>query len=187
MKRQLTAGLLLLGALLLTTPAFAHGGPGGGYGMGPGMMGGGMGPGMMGLGPLGMHPELTQLPPEKQEQLRKLHLSLMEAMIPKRAELQVKRLALADTMRTFPLDQQAARAQRAAVEKARQELFDLRLNAMTQVQQIVGRELWDRMHTGAPCGMGGFRGGPGARPGMGPGTAPGGMGGPGMMGPQQPR
>jgi hypothetical protein len=203
MKRLLTMGLLLLGALLLTTPSFADGddrggysmgpgmmGQGGGYGMGPGMMGQGggygMGPGMMGhgggfgMGPFQMHPELAQLPPEKQEQLRKLHLGMMQAMIPKRADLQVKSLLLAETMHTFPLDQKTARDQRAAIDQARKEMFELRLSMMAQVQQIVGQELWERMHSGAPYGMGSSGGGPGAVP------APGRMS-PGMMAPQQPR
>jgi len=198
MKRLMTMGLLLLGTLLLNPPAFAdrddsgsfgmgpgtmgHGGHhGGGYGMGGGM---GMGPGMMGggmgMGPLAMHPELAQLPPEKQEQLRKLHSSMMQAMILKRADLQVKSLVLAETMRSFPLDQNTAREQRAAVDKSRKEMFELRLSMMAQVQKIVGKELWEQMHSGTPQGMRSQGGG------MGPGMAPG-MMGPGMRGPQQPR
>ena len=64
MKSNLTQKSLIIGAVLLLTGAavaFAHGGGywgGGGYGMGPGMMGYGnggrgygMGPGMMGYGP----------------------------------------------------------------------------------------------------------------------------------------
>jgi hypothetical protein len=132
------------------------------------------------MGPLAMHPELAQLPPEKQEQLRKLHSGMVQASILKRADLQVKSLVLAETMRSFPLDQKGAREQWAAVEKARKELFDLRLSMMTQVQQIVGKELWEQMHSGAPYGMGPQGGG------AGPGMAPG-MTGPGMMRPQQPR
>jgi len=195
MKTMLTMAMLLLGALLLSAPAFAHGG---GYGMNPGMMGssggGGMGPGMMGfdgmgmgmmgggmgMGPLSMHPELAQLPAEKQEQLRKLHLSMVQAMIPKRAELQVKSIVLAETMRSYPLDQKAAREQSAAVDKARKEMFELRLSMMTQVQQIVGKALWEQMHSGTPTGMGPYGGSPGA------GVAPG-MPGPGMMGTQPAR
>jgi hypothetical protein len=210
MTRTLTTALLLLGAVLIAAPAFADGddargygmgpgrmgygggmGPGmmgGGYGMGPGMMGGGMMGGGMGMGmnPFSMHPELAQLPPEKQEQLRKLHFSMMQTMILKRADLQVKSLALSEVMRSFPVDQKAARAQWAELNKARQEMFELRLSMMAQVQQIVGKELWERMHDGVPFRGGPYGGGPGA--GSGQGMMGGGSGaGPGMMGPQQPR
>jgi hypothetical protein len=145
------------------------------------MMGGGMG-----MNPFSMHPELAQLPPEKQEQLRKLHFSTMQTMILKRADLQVKSLALSEVMRSFPVDQKAARAQWAELNKARQESFELRLSMMAQVQQIVGKELWERMHDGVPFRGGPYGGGPGA--GSGQGMMGGGSGaGPGMMGPQQPR
>lgn len=162
---------------------------GGGYGMGPGMMGGGygrygMGSGMMGggfgmgLGPLAMHPELAQLPADKQEQLQKLALSTMQAMITKRAELQVKRLALAETMQTYPLDQKAASEQWAAVDQARKDLFNLMTGSMAQAHQIIGKELWEQMHSGRAYGGYRFGHGPGAGP------VPG-MPGPGMMGPPQ--
>ena len=105
---------------------------------------------------------------------------MMQAMIPKRADLQVKALALAETMRAYPIDQKAARTQLAAMDKARSEMAEQHLSMMTQVQQIVGKELWEQMHSGVPYGMRPSGGGPGA------GLTPG-MMGPGMMAPQQPR
>lgn len=155
---------------------------GGGYGMGPGMMGGGYGMGMMGMNPLSMHPQLAQLPAEKQEQLQQLHVGMMKAMIQKRADLQVKALDLMQTMRAFPLDQKAARKQWAALDQARKEMFELRVSMMAQVQQIVGKELWQQMHSGAPYGMGPYGGGHGHGPGM-----MGGAMGPGTTGPRTSR
>ncbi len=189
MKRLILVAAALLGGLVMTASVFAHGGSGGmgrgmtgggGVGMGHGLMGGGgmgMGHGLMGgggMGPLAMHPELAQLPPEKQEQLRKLHLSMTQAMITKRAEIQVQKLALAETMRSFPLNQKSASEQWATVAKARKDIFDLRLGMMSQMQQAVGKELWEQIHSGLP------RHGPGTTPGSGNMR-------PGMRGPRQPR
>ena len=181
--------------LLVAVPAFAQddtprGYPpyGMGYGMGP--MGPGMGPGMgYGMGPgmgygRGMDPDdmpmgrwgggwggghmwalMSQLPADKREQLRSFHFSMQRQMIAKRAEMQQARLDLMQALQKFPLDREAAQQAFQKLSKARGEMFELRLTAMQQMQQIVGKELWDQMHSG-----------PGYGPGMGPGHGPGMMG-----------
>ncbi|MBI4084045.1 MAG: hypothetical protein HY423_15690 [Candidatus Lambdaproteobacteria bacterium] len=161
-------------------PGMMGGGPGmtgGGPGMmgaGAGMMGGGMG--MMGGGHTAW---VADLPAEKRELVRKLQVSTMQQMIAKRSLLPELRLQLRNAMFAFPIDQSAARKARADIARIREELFQLHLATTAQMQQIVGKETWDKMHQG--WGPGAGRG-----PGMGPGQGPGMMGpgqGPGMMGP----
>ena len=150
-------------------------GMGPGYGMGYGMGGGrGMDPDDMPMGGWGggwgagrghMWGVLSQLPADKREQLRAFHFSMRRQMIAKRAEMQQARLDLAQALEKFPLDRQAAQQAFQKLGKVRGEIFELRLTAMQQMQQIVGKELWEQMHSGAGFGPGG--------PGMGPGRGPG--------------
>ncbi|HKI96938.1 MAG TPA: periplasmic heavy metal sensor [bacterium] len=151
-------------------------GYGGGYGMGPGlgygggwghmgsgMMGGGWGMmgGGMGYGRMGW--VLSQLPADKREQLRSFHFSMRRQMIAKVAEMQQARLDLQQAMQSYPLDRSAVEKAFDKVTKARREMFELRLTAMIQMQQIIGKELWEEMRSG---GYGPGPGGPGAGPGM---------------------
>ncbi len=149
-----------------------HTGPG--HGMGPGHWGAdsddvdehlwagrpGMGHGYRrGFGPgrgFAMGTALSQLPPEKREQVRSLFMDLRRQMITKRAEVEILQLELAETMHRFPLDQRAALAKAERVRKARGEMFAVHLATMARVQQIVGKELWQRMH--GRMGMGPGRG-----------------------------
>jgi Spy/CpxP family protein refolding chaperone len=184
--RRITAvaaalALATIATLALSLPALAQdddtrGGPygmGHGYGMGPGHgMGHGYGMGGYGMGRGGwggqMGALMAQLPADKREQLRSFHFATQRQMIAKRADLEQARLDLAQAMQAFPLDHKAALAAFAKLSQARQALFELRLTAMTQMQQIVGKELWEELHTGPGPGMG-----PGGGPGMAPGRAPG--------------
>ncbi len=121
-----------------------------GRGMGQGMMGGGMGM------PPHMQAMLAELSPDKREQLRDLHFGMHRQMIAKRAEMQQARLDLAQVLSKFPLDRDAATAAFQKLNHTRREMFDLRMTARAQVQQIVGKELWEKTHAG---GMGGPMGG----------------------------
>jgi hypothetical protein len=169
---MLTAGALVAGGLALAQGNYPYGpgmmGGGGGYG--PGMMGGhgawGHGGGMMGGGMMGWGPNWSQLPAEKQEQLRKVQVSTMQAMVALMSDRQAKSAALGDTMSKFPLDQAAAKKQQDAVKQVQDQMFALHLNALTQAQQIIGKETWEKLHSDE----------------FGPGYGPG-RGGPGMMGP----
>jgi Spy/CpxP family protein refolding chaperone len=162
-------------------PGYGMGyGTGPGYGMGPGMGFGlsddevGMPGGMMAYGMgygtgYGMEPGyqmgalLEALTPEQREKLRLSHYAMQRQMIAKRAELQQARLTLAETLHAFPLNRSKAQEAYGKVNDARRALFDLRLGAMTQMQEIVGKELWERMRSGMgvapgmgfPPGMGG--------------------------------
>jgi Spy/CpxP family protein refolding chaperone len=132
-------------------------------GGGPEMMGGG--PGMMGGGHMAV---LAELPAEKREQVRKLHVATMQEMIAKRSFLPELELQLRNAMHAFPIDQAAAKKARADIARIREETFQLRLATMAQMQQIVGKETWEKMHRAGEPGAGhGPAMGPGA--GMGPG------------------
>lgn len=168
-------------------PGYGYGmGPGGRYGMGPGR-GYGMGPGYgmhHGYGHFGgwgwgwghrMGWVLSQLPADKQEQLRDFSFSMRRQLIAKRAELEEARLDLIQAMTKFPVDKQAAQSAYDHIAKARNEMFQLRLTALMQVQQIVGKELWEQMADGrydagskaAPTTPGGPGGSMGPGRGMG--------------------
>lgn len=126
-------------------------GPGMMGGYGPGMMGNGFGPGMMGFG---MGPAMSQLPAEKQEQLRKLHIGAAQAMVPMMADMQAKMDALRDAMRAYPVDQAAAKKAFEAMGKARDQMFALHLATLAQAQQIVGKDAWDDMQDYGGWGRG---------------------------------
>jgi Spy/CpxP family protein refolding chaperone len=139
---------------------------GGGYG--PGMMGGGYGPGMMGFG----GPAFWNLPADKQDQLRKLHVSAGQAMVALMADMEAKGAALREAVSKFPIDEAAAKKAHDAMGKLRDQMFELRLKTLAQAQQIVGKEAWEEWHS---AGWG---------PGYGQGRGPG-MMGPGPRGPNR--
>jgi hypothetical protein len=114
---------------------------------------------MMGWGPV-----WSQLPAEKQELLRKVQVSTMQAMVALMSDMQAKSAALGETMGKFPLDQAAAKKQHDAVKQVQDQMFGLHLSSLAQAQQIIGKETWEQLHSD----------------GFGPGHGP---GGPGMMGP----
>jgi hypothetical protein len=135
-------------------------------GMGPGMMGGGYGPGTMGGGTMGMGPAFRQLPAEKQEQLRKVQVSTLQAMVALMTDMQAKAETLQEAMGKFPIDQPAAKKAHDAVKLVQDQMFALRLSQLAQVQQIVGKDTWDTLQNQS-WGWGPGRGGPGGM--MGPG------------------
>jgi Spy/CpxP family protein refolding chaperone len=122
------------------------GGMMGGGGMGWDMMGGGMmGGGMMGASPgeLALDP---QIPPEKRDQIRELHLSMMVGTTTKMAEMLNQRTAMMRAMHAFPIDTAAVKAAREGMQRAMNDMMNLRVETMAKVQQILGKELWEQVH-----------------------------------------
>jgi Spy/CpxP family protein refolding chaperone len=186
MLLALGTGVLLLGGLVFAEddnygPGWGRRGPGMMWGgdAGPGMMGrgwggGGYGPGMMGGGGMmGMGgPGFSQLPADKQEQLRKLYVSEGQSMVALMADMYAKGQALHDAMEKFPLDESAARKAHEAMDKLRGQMFSQQLSTLAQAQRIVGKEVWEKLQSD------------GYGPGYGRGRGPG-MMGPGGRGPNQ--
>jgi hypothetical protein len=50
-----------------------------------------------------------------------------------------------DTMRKFPLDEQAATKEFQAMNAVRESMFKLHMSALAKAQQIVGKEKWEEM------------------------------------------
>lgn len=91
---------------------------------------------------------LSQLPADKRAQLRDFSFSMRRQMIGKRAKLEEARLDLIQAMSKDPVDKLAAQHAYEHMAKVRGEMFQLRLTAMLQVQQIIGKTLWDEMAHG---------------------------------------
>jgi len=167
---SLAAAVLMVGGMAMAEdfsgygPGWRHGGGYGGGMMGSGgyggMMGGGGYGGMMGFG---MGPGFSNLPAEKQDQLRKLQVSTGQAMVAMMADMQAKGETLREVMSKFPVDQAAAKKAHEAVSGVREQMFAQHLSALAQAQKIVGKEAWEQMQS----------------EGYGPGAGR----GPGMMGP----
>jgi Spy/CpxP family protein refolding chaperone len=165
-------------------PGWGRRGPGmmwgGGYG--PGMMGrgwgeGGYGPGMMGGGMMGLGGAgFSQLPADKQEQLRKLYVTEGQSMVVLMADMQAKASALQEAMNKFPVDESAAKKAHEVTDKVRDQMFALHLSTLAQAQKVIGKEAWEKLQAeGYGPGYG-----PDYRRGRGPG-----MMGPGGRGPNQ--
>jgi len=183
MKRIWIAGLALL--LVAGLAAFAFGedeeynrGPGWGWGMmgggmmgGPGMMGGsgGMGgPGMMGGGMMGWGwgpgADLTK---EQADQLEQIQFNTMRSMRAMMYENRDRMIAMQKAMTAFPVDEKAAMAQWQSMNQVRMAMFALHVSALSQAQQVIGKEKWEEMMSNMGGSGGGMMGGPGGRgPGM---------------------
>ena len=79
-------------------------------------------------------------------------------MMAKRLEMRKAKRKLREAMQTFPLDRKAAESHWQAVNNARRDMFRMRLGMMAQMQQIIGKELWDKMHSERQARMQGMRG-----------------------------
>ena len=164
MKKLLLLSLLLIAGSAVALLAYAHSGSGHGptgegYGRAHGMGSGehhmgreahgkwrgkhGMGRGMG----MGMMPFLEELPEAKRDKLEQLKLTTGQAMMAKRLEIRKARRKLREAMQKFPLDRKATESHWQAVNNVRREMFRMRLGMMAQMQQIVGREMWDKMHS----------------------------------------
>lgn len=129
-----------------------HMGPEVGYGMGPGMhdgMGYGMGPSMgFGMWP-GMMPFWDKVPEEKRQQMEQMHRSIGPAMMSKMREARDKRLNLRQALHAFPMDQNAAQAKWNDLSRVQEEAFELKLGMIAQMQNILGKSLWQEMGGGS--------------------------------------
>ncbi|MCH7479134.1 MAG: hypothetical protein IIA14_13675 [SAR324 cluster bacterium] len=112
--------------------------------MGPGMMDHGrMGPGRMaGMALLYRHYR-ADLGGNQREQLKELMFETRRAMFDKMEAASPAMQELRASLNAFPVDQAAVRRNWQALNKTRQEMFELRLATMQKVQKIFGKELWE--------------------------------------------
>jgi Spy/CpxP family protein refolding chaperone len=122
-----------------------HGMRGGGHGMEHGMERGmrGGGRGME----HGMMPYLDELPEAQRSQVEQLHLAMRQTMLAKRLERRTAKRKMREAMDAFPLRREAAEKLFQSLVDIRRGMFQLHLDTMTQVQQMLGRELWEKMHS----------------------------------------
>ena len=127
-----------------------------GWGGSPGMMGGG--PGEWGPGvDFGAY---SQLPAEKRAQLRDVAVDTQRKMVSQQAAMQELTLTYYQAVNKFPVDRDAATKAWQGMDSIRKQMFELRLDSMAKAQQILGKELWDKVQDG---GWGPGRGGPRGR------------------------
>lgn len=99
------------------------------------------GPGMMGMGS-GMMGRIYELPVEKKEQLASLQASTVEPMAIKNARLRSVGLKLRVELNRFPIDREAVLEQRQTQSRIQQELFEMRLDVIAWMQEIIGSKYW---------------------------------------------
>ena len=92
------------------------------------------GPGMMG--------RIYELPVEKKEQLASLQASAVEPMAIKNARLRSVGLKLRVELNRFPIDREAVLEQRQTQSRIQQELFEMRLDVIAWMQEIIGSKYW---------------------------------------------
>jgi len=126
----------------------------GGWGGGPGMMGGGPG-GWSGADDFGAY---SQLPADKRAQLRDVSVDTQRKMLGQQAAVEELMLTYSAAIRKFPVDREAASKAWQGMDSIRKQMFDLRLESMSKAQQILGKDLWEKVHEDGPTGRGGPRG-----------------------------
>lgn len=177
MKRILIVALLVLclapaGSLLAQPPAgygppswapvSGWAGPGAGWGWGGGPWGGaypGWGPAFGAGGPWGGwfgYGPASQIPQDKLDQLRDLAVKTQRALVGQEAALEEAASAYWKAIETFPLDRTAASKAWEALDGVRKQMLETRLDAIAKAQQILGKDLWEKLHEG----WGPYRGGP---------------------------
>ncbi len=140
-----------------------------GPGWGGRHMGWGRGPGMMwgGSGDWDDFGAYSQLPPDKRAQLRDLAVDTQKKMVSQQAAMEDLMVAYSEAVQKFPLDRDAAAKAWQGMESIRKQMFELRLDNMSKAQQILGKDLWEKMQEGwGPGGQGGW--GPGRHGPFGP-------------------
>ncbi|MCZ6533034.1 MAG: Spy/CpxP family protein refolding chaperone [SAR324 cluster bacterium] len=158
MKKLLTLSLLLLVGAGLALFVYADSGGRPGRGMGPrdGMHGGGHGKGhgmergMRGAGHgrgHGKMPYLAGLSEAQRNQVEQIHLAMRQAMLAKRLERRTANRKLREALGAYPLRREAAEKLFQSLVDIRRGMFQLRLDTMTQMQQVLGEELWGKMHS----------------------------------------
>ncbi|MBI4082407.1 MAG: periplasmic heavy metal sensor [Candidatus Lambdaproteobacteria bacterium] len=138
-------------------PVPAWGGPGASGGWGPGMMGvwggGGWGyPGWgAGAGPWGGWGSAGvygQIPQDKRNQLRDLGVETQRKWIGQQAAFEEQAAAYQAALDKFPLDRAAATKAWEAMNGLRKQMAEVRLDAMAKAQQMLGKELWEKLRAG---------------------------------------
>ncbi len=156
--------------------AVAQPAPGGGYGMGPGMMGGsggygmGMGPGMMGgygMGPgmmgdhggrWGWYAELG-LTADQRAKIEQIHRDLRTKNWALMGKMMDARYKLADLYDADKLDAAAIKAQYKEIEDLRLQMVDAAVDAHNQVDALLTKEQKEKArqwHHGPRWMMGGY-------------------------------
>ena len=79
----------------------------------------------------------------QREQLKELMFETRRAMFDKMEAAFPAKQELRDSLKAFPVNQAAVRRNWEALNKTRQEMFELRLDAMQKVQEILGKKLWE--------------------------------------------
>jgi Spy/CpxP family protein refolding chaperone len=127
-------------------PGCTGGGTGmaGGYGMGPGMMGGyGMGPGMMGGYGMSNGLNLTEEQRTKinkiQDETRKAHWALMDAMMDQQARLR-------DLYSAPKQDNAAIDKTYKAFGKLQQQMYNTSVDAQKRMEAILTKEQQEKLH-----------------------------------------
>lgn len=158
LRKILMAGALA-GAAALGTSAFAHGGYGPGYGMGPGMMGGwggyghgyGMGPGMMwGYGPgYGAGPGYgLNLTAEQRSKIDKIQEDTGRKQWELMSKMQEERGRLNELYYSGKRDDDAVSKSFKRISDLRQQLFDNGLAARKQTDAALTKEQREQLRSG---------------------------------------
>ena len=79
----------------------------------------------------------------QREQLKELMFETRRAMFDKMEAASPAMQELRASLNAFPVDQATVRRNWQALNKTRQEMFELRLATMQKVQKIFGKELWE--------------------------------------------
>ncbi|HEX9844111.1 MAG TPA: hypothetical protein VGC20_15235 [bacterium] len=89
-----------------------------------------------------------QIPRDKQARLRELGVETQRKVIGLQADYEEQVAAYLHAVDTYPLDAAAATKAWDAMQGLSRQMFQLRLEAMTKAQQIMGKELWDQLREG---------------------------------------
>ena len=92
---------------------------------------------------------IPRLSPGQREQVRKLRLEIRRQLNTNRARLKNFRLDMRETMRQFPVDQDAVKAIFDQMAKLRRAMLSFRLSALAQIQNMAGKKLWEEARAGA--------------------------------------
>jgi hypothetical protein len=100
----------------------------------------------------------SQIPTNKRAQLRDLSVDTQRKMVSQEAAMEELMLTYSQALRKFPLDRDAAAKAWQGMAAIRKQLFDLRLDSMSKAQQVLGKDLWEKVQDGWGPGRGGLRG-----------------------------
>lgn len=137
-----------------------RGGPGWGgmMGGGPGWGGMGGGPGMMWGGGWSDLDEYSQIPADKRAKLRELEVATQQKMVGQMAAMHELMLTYWNALNKFPVDKAQATKAWEGLNELRKQMFEAQLDATAKAQEILGKELWEKIG-----GEGSRRGGPPGR------------------------